>query len=160
VSAFDPAAVSKGLRERIFSLSAKDLADRTRPDGVIAALMEFHSGRTWVSLAAVADGTTSLYFGSGGGIIGAGGNERVREASARFLDAAFAASSRFARTSSHPTPADATVRFYILKPDGAHASGELAERELRTAGHPLLPLYAAGQDLITEIRLSQEQRQA
>jgi len=37
------------------------------------------------TLVVLADGTTSLYFSSGGGIIGAGERPEVRKASERFL---------------------------------------------------------------------------
>ncbi len=160
MAAADPGAVAKGLRERIFSLSARDLGNLQRSDGIIAALMEFAAGRgavaTWVSLVVIADGTTSLYFGSGGGIIGAGGKEKVRNASRRFLNQAGAVFQRFSKTSAHATPVGSSVVFYVLKPDGVYTSGPTEESEIRREGNPLLPLYAAAQDVITEIRLSSE----
>ena len=44
-----------------------------------------HRRESVASLVSIADGTTSLYFSNGGGIIGAGQHQKVRDASARLI---------------------------------------------------------------------------
>jgi hypothetical protein len=150
----DQAAVSAGLRERIFALSEADLTPASIRGDTLAALMDFTVGETWVSLVAVADGTTSLYFGSGGGIIGAGGKEAVRQASGRFLELAGATAAGFSKVDKHPVPDRGLLRFYVLKRDGTRGSAAVEEAAVQQPGHPLRALYAAGQDVITQMRLS------
>lgn len=117
--------------------------------------MEFTTGQTWVSLIAVLDGTTSLYFGSGGGIIGAGKSEIVRKANHLFLETASRFISSFTRVTEYPLPKPDYVHFYVLTSDGVYASEELDQSELDAMRSNLTPLYAAAQNVITQIRLVQ-----
>ena len=117
--------------------------------------MEFNSGQTWVSLVAILDGTTSLYFGSGGGIIGAGKSEIVRKANRLFLDVAGQFVNRFHKTETFPTAQPDHARFYLLTAAGVRASDEIQEQMLQQRGNELFPLYAAAQNVITQIRLVQ-----
>ena len=55
--------------------------------------------------------------------------------------------------SHFPLPEQGQVRFQVRTADGDY-SGAAAEDVLRVGRHPLSGLYAAGQDLVTEIRLS------
>jgi len=143
----------------VLALSAKDVAGAPLPTGVFGALMEFTAGPTWVSLIAILDGTTSLYFGSGGGIIGAGKSEIVRKANHLFLEVAGQFVNRFPKTQSYPTPQPDHVRFYLLTSDGVRASDEIQEQMLQQRGNELFPLYAAAQNVITQIRLVQGKQQ-
>lgn len=144
---------SAKLRDLVFSLSPAKLKLAPLPGGVWAGVMEFEVSGTWVALAVIADGTTSLYFGSGGGIIGSGGNPSVRKASKTFLEAMDRDSAGFKKVSAFPLPATGRVHFYALKADGVYASADVDEKRLRESGNQLLPLYAAGQDVITQMRL-------
>jgi len=117
--------------------------------------MEFDAGKTWVSLVAIIDGTTSLYFGSGGGIIGAGKSEIVRKANHLFLEVASQFVNRFAKAQSYPTPQPDKARFYLLTLDGVRASDEVDESALQERGNALCPLYVAAQNVITQIRVVQ-----
>ena len=149
------AEIFRKLRGQVLALSAKDVQGAPLPSGVFGALMEFDVGQTWVSLVAILDGTTSLYIGSGGGIIGAGKSEIVRKANRLFLDVAGQFVNRFQKTETYPTPQPDHVRFYLLTSDGVRASAEIKEQMLRQRGNELFPLYAAAQNVITQIRLVQ-----
>ena len=96
----------------------------------------------------------SMYVSSGGGVIGAGEHAAVRNAADHFRRVA----RRVRRLASGervscPLPEPGQVRFHARKLDGAF-SAAAPEALLRTGRHPLAPLYAAGQDLLTEIRLA------
>lgn len=149
------AKIFRKLRAQVLALSAKDVQGAPLPSGVFGALMEFNSGQTWVSLVAILDGTTSLYFGSGGGIIGAGKSEIVRKANHLFLEVAGQFVNRFSKTESYPTPQPDKVRFYLLTSDGVRASNEVDESALQQRGNELFPLYVAAQNVITQIRFVQ-----
>ncbi|MBV8222736.1 MAG: hypothetical protein JO293_05205 [Candidatus Eremiobacteraeota bacterium] len=148
------APASARLRDLVFTLSPAQLKLTPLPHGLWAGVMEFYVRETWVSLVVIVDGTTSLYFGSGGGIIGSGGHEAVRTAARSFLEAMDASAAAFAPASAYPLPAKSRIHFYALRTDGVYASPDFEERELTGSGDSLLPLYAAAQDLIAQIRLA------
>ena len=149
------AEIFRKLRAQVLALTPADIKVTPLPTGVWGALMEFWVGQTWVSLVAVLDGTTSLYFGSGGGIIGAGKSEVVRKANHLFLQVAGRFVSSFPMVHDYPTPQQGRVRFYVLTADGVRASDEVDENRLHAKDNPLFTLYAAAQNVITQIRLVQ-----
>ena|ERR1700687_4018831 len=147
-------AVFQALRNKLLSLSHVDVKITPGPSGVWGVLMDFAVDATWVTLVAILDGTTSMYIGSGGGFIGAGGRDTVRKANKQFLAAAERFVGSFEKTTAFPTADRGKVRFYVLKADGVYASGEVDEKELVERRSDLAPLYIAAQDVITQIRLA------
>ena len=145
-----------GLRSQVLNLDPSALAI---PDGdwmgASVALMEMALAGGTASLVAVADGTVSLYISTGGGTIGAGGRPAVRAAAKRFLQAAADAASSMAVATEFPLPDAGHVRFHVRTPEG-DMTADAAEDALRARRHPLSPLYMAGQDVITEIRVASE----
>lgn len=83
----DP-GIALDLRARVFGLdpASAGLAPTGRHPRVYGAVLETGLDRGWFTLVALADGTTSLYLSSGGGVIGAGEHERVAAASLAFVD--------------------------------------------------------------------------
>src|SRR5206468_2762236 len=80
-------SASVAIRAKILASKASDFGLSATPElpHVWAVLMEFRLGKADVTLFAGAEGSTSLYFSTGGGIIGAGGQETVRAASRKLL---------------------------------------------------------------------------
>lgn len=152
-SAKDPAAMSRELRSMVLALSAADLG-LTRanyPHEVWGVLMETGMQDWHYTVVALADGSTSLYISTGGGIIGAGGWPAVKAASKRFLTQGnHALDSSTPATSLEPPPLD-TTRFFFLTFDGLRV-GTAPEAALNKKNHPLAALFWAGQDVITAIR--------
>lgn len=151
--ATDPAAMSRELRSMVLGLSAADLG-LTRanyPHEVWGMLMETGMQGGHYTLVALADGSTSLYYSTGGGIIGAGGWAAVKDASQRFLDQGNRAlDSSAAATSLQPPPLN-TTRFFFLTFDGVQV-GTAPEAALTQKNHKLAALFRAGHDVITAIR--------
>jgi hypothetical protein len=123
--------------------------------GASVALMEMAVGDATATIVAVADGTVSLYTSSGGGTIGAGEHLSARRAGQRFLKAAADAAPWMTPTTDFPLPSDGHIRFHVRTPEG-DVTDEAPEETLRARRHRLAPLYLAGQDLITEIRVVAE----
>ena len=121
--------------------------------GAAVAMMEIGLPTAVTSFLAVADGSVSMYTSVGGGVIGAGEHAAVRGAAERFRLVAADARGRLQLTTEFPLPAPGEVRFQVRMGDDAW-TGAAAESALRTGRQPLSELYAAGQDLITEIRLA------
>jgi hypothetical protein len=107
------------------------------------------------SLVVFADGTTSLYFSHGGGILGAGEHQQVRAASASFLKTAESLLSHLLAAQETPTPNVGRVRFYVHAVDGLFTA-EAGEQDLGEERHVLSPLFHAGHGVITQIRLISE----
>jgi hypothetical protein len=149
-----PGAVYSGLRQQVLGLTADQLADAV-PAGapILALLMETGYLEAVATLVAVADGTTSLYFSNGGGVIGAGEHAAVAEAGRRLLETRGEFLDRLSPITDPPVPAETQTQFVAVTPGGLR--WELAlEDDLGEGEHPLSPLFHAGQDVITQIRLA------
>jgi hypothetical protein len=151
----DPAQVARQLRTAALAMEPAELG--LFPSGTLphvwGILMETGHPNAAVSLAVFAEGTTSLYFSTGGGVIGAGEHENVRSASRSFLESAEVNLTRLSPAASTPFPATGRVRFYVHT-FGGLLTGEADEQELGLGRHPLSVLFHAGQAVITEVRFS------
>jgi hypothetical protein len=150
-----PAEVYADLRS--ISLTV-DVADIHLPpgepwSGASVAMMEIGLSSGTATIVAIADGSVSMYTSTGGGVIGAGEHAAVRAAGDRFRGAAAAARADLLPTTEFPGPTPGEVRFQLRTEDGGF-TGAAPEAALAGGRHPLSELYAAGQDLVTEIRLA------
>jgi hypothetical protein len=118
------------------------------------------SGNGAATLLAFYDGTTSLYFSSGGGILGAGAHEPVTRAATRFRQHAVAERARFRATSSFELPQERTVVLYIVTDTETLSSGPIPTAELEKGTHPLTALGAREQAVITAVRQLSDARGA
>lgn len=152
-----PAAdVYTGLRQMMLELATTD-GSGAEP-AIRGLLMEMGRPGAVVTLVALADGTVSLYFSNGGGIIGLGPHEGPRRAAARWLQVAPQFLEQFHRTPEPPLPTGETICFHLLTDRGV-LTAEARAAELSERQQPLWPLYFAGQDVITEVRLVHEKLQ-
>lgn len=141
------------LRDLALTVTATDLAvvpSQGLPN-VWGVLMETGYPEAVVTLVGFADGTTSLYFSNGGGIIGAGEHVPVREATARFLQAAETHLGSLTPVTDTPVPAVGRIRFYVRTFAGT-LGAETSEDDLGYGRHPLSPLFHAGHAVITAAR--------
>jgi hypothetical protein len=153
----DPAQMMRQLREQALRVTASDLElipTAARPR-VWGAIMELGYPTGIATLMSLAEGTTSLYFSNGGGVIGAGEHAAVREAAESFLDAVEDRLADFPAVEATPTPRIGRVRFYVRTFDGT-LGVEATEEELGRNSHPLSPVFHAGHAVITAIRESAE----
>jgi hypothetical protein len=147
------------LREQLLATKPAELglAPSARLPRVWAALMELGMDRGTASLVTVADGTTSLYLSTGSGIIGGGQHQAVSRVAAAFLDAVEAHLELLRPMDAVPFPSSGAVRFNVLT-YGSPRSAQAGESELAGGYHVLTPLFAAGHEVITQLRLLQERR--
>jgi len=140
------------LRQQALTVTAAAVGVApTAAPGCFVVLMETGYPQAVATLAVFVDGTTSLYFSNGGGIIGAGAHEAVRTASAAFLARADADFAHFTETTETPLPAVGRVRFYVRTPAGTLAA-EAGEQDLGQDRHVLSRVFHAGHAVITAIR--------
>jgi hypothetical protein len=146
------AEVYAGLRRQVIDLQAGQLGDEFAQVPILALLMETGYEKAVATLVAVADGTTSLYFSTGGGIIGAGAHESVALASRRWLEAGATFLEQLEPVADPPLPVPGQTQFVAVTNDGIRAAVAL-EEDLGGNRHPLSPLYYAAQEVITQVRL-------
>jgi hypothetical protein len=126
------------------------------PDAPVwGLLMEMGFPNGSATLLAMADGTTSLYYSSGGGVIGGHGHEAVRRANAALLAETSRQVAHLRPTSTYPLPTVGTTSFYARTDSGVLA-GSGADEDLGQGRHDLSPLFLAGHAVLTELRLISE----
>jgi hypothetical protein len=159
-SAAGKGAAYASLRAQILAASAARLGIALAPgQRVWGVLMELGYPGSVVTVVALRDGNASIYFSSGGGVLGGFAHEPVRQAAARLNAVAEQAGAPLARTEEHPLPAQGEARFHVLTTEGVFTAAA-PEAEVQRNDHPLSALYAAGQDVITQLRLVKQKREA
>jgi hypothetical protein len=123
------------------------------------ALMEMGISDSVVTLVCFADGEASLYYKSGGGMVGGSSHDRVRKAAKEFTGLAYKALPLMTPAAEHPVPADDKVRFYALTPQGTFTT-ETDRQALAEPGNPLSALFYGGQEVVSQMRQVQAQRAA
>ena len=141
-----------GLRKQALELEpdAIELAGVDQSD-VIAILMETGYPEAVATLVAVTDGTSSVYFSNGGGIIGGGEHQSVRDVTKSFIALAHDYISKASAATAYPLPRKEYVRFYIVTAGAIHTV-EALEDDLGNERHVFSPLFLKGHELITSIR--------
>ncbi len=155
-----PAPIYAELRKHILTLIPGEVGI-VQSEGlanVWGVLMECGFPQAVATLVSLADGTTSLYFGNGGGIIGSGEYTAVARASQALVAHAEDYLNTMSSALSFPLPLLGQVRFYILTFSGIFMA-EADERELAGNNHRLSPLFYSAQDVITQIRLQDQRRE-
>jgi len=142
----------------VFELSAAELGltPENYPHRVWGIVLETGVESAYYTLVVLANGTTSLYFSNGGGIIGAGEHSNVRETSTNFLAWANKSIESTSPTSTFQPPDNGNTVFYFLTFDGiqSYASREI---ELGEGRDPLSSLFHAGHAVIAAMRETQSQ---
>ena len=123
---------------------------------VWAIIMDVPLDNTWYSLICIAEGSVSLYFGNGGGIIGAGEHESVWNATKEYLIKAEELLDKMGDYNPIKLDSIEKVTFHVFLHEGKR-SDSVNEAELvvgeKYTNHYLSELYSLAQDVITEIRL-------
>ncbi len=146
-----------GLRQMVLSLKPGDLgiSEATFPHEVWGVLMETGYDSGAFTLVVLADGTVSLYFSTGGGVIGAGEHESVRQPAGSFIDWANRYVSEAKPSKAQPLPTEGQTTFYFLTNSGIR-SYSAKEVELGEGRDKLSDLFHAGHAVIAEVRKTQQ----
>jgi hypothetical protein len=149
---YQVAEAYSGLRGMVLSAKPDSIGIKLKePSEVWGVVMETGYPTAVVSLVALADGTVSLYFSNGGGILGLGQHAGPHRAAQSFL----ASSQQYAKqappTKSYPLPKPSYTRFYLLTGNGVLTT-EAKEDDLGNNRHLLSPLFHKGHELIFEAR--------
>jgi hypothetical protein len=148
-----------GLRNLALATKASDLGlqlkDHQQPYAVI---MDIDVKGATATITSFATGDASLYVSTGGGTIGSGqASEEVANAAKQFVAASSAHVSAMSRATEQPLPGPGEVRFYVVSGEGIFTA-QVPEEELGEGKNALSPLFFAGQNVLTQIRLLQERQ--
>jgi hypothetical protein len=147
-----PFDVYLGLRGIALGAYAQGVSgDATDAPAVAAMIVDIPASGGHVTVVALADGTTSMYTSVGGGTIGAGSDAHVAAASHELLAVAAAHRDRFTMAEDPALPSGPVVRFHGFGPAGPLIADVPEDAFWGRAAHPLLPVIAATQEVISAI---------
>lgn len=149
--------VFERLRSMVLSLEPSDIGvtKENFPHHVFAVVMETGFDEGSFTLSAIADGSTSLYFSNGGGIIGGGEYENVRKASSYLISGGNHFYEKAKKTTSFPKPESGQVIFYFITFEGV-LSYQALENDLGNEKDELSGLFFAAHNVISELRNIEE----
>jgi hypothetical protein len=157
----DAQSVYAGLRNSILSLDPAEVGIGPTPElpRVWGFVMDTGYPNGTATVVALADGTTSLYTSTGGGIIGAGEHATVAAATRALLGVVEAHLDQLPTDAQYDLPPADWVVLRALTYGGQRAV--LAEEdELGYDRHPLSPIFHAVHKVITALRLLDESRRS
>ncbi|HEY0078829.1 MAG TPA: hypothetical protein VGB73_09310 [Pyrinomonadaceae bacterium] len=152
-----PVEIVEKIRSEVLqsSLSELGFGKRDAQAKAFVVLMETGYPEGLATLFSLRDGDASLYLGNGGGIIGGRSHEKVRKAAIDFVKESEKHLSALKSTKEFPYPSVGQVKFYVRTRDGV-LTAEADENELGEGKHPLSPLFYAGHEVLTQLRLISE----
>jgi hypothetical protein len=155
--AANPADMGKELRRMALTLPADKIGFRPDDDypKVYGVLVDWNLDDQTVSILAMRDGTASVYTTARFGLIGGQGHAKVRTAAEACTRVAARYHDQGVPVTDFPYPTQGKVNFYLLSYEGVRLSvGD--EAAINRGTDPTLPLFAAAQEILTELRLAGE----
>jgi hypothetical protein len=139
-----------GLRRTILELGPDVVAAPLR-----AALLEIGMAGGAATIVCVADGSTSMYTSTGGGYLGMGRHEPVRQANAAFRATVAEHLARLMVVPDVSPPVQGDVNVVAVTADGLRLL-HCPESEARQPAAAAYPMYVAAQVVVTQMRLVAE----
>jgi hypothetical protein len=148
-----PEEVYLDLRRQALETDAKKrgLAADLKPEDPFGVVMEMGISSSVVTLACFADGDASVYYKSGGGIIGGLSHSNVRKAAKELVALSQPAVPRMTPTTTFPLPGEDRVRFYVLT-RRAVLTVETNRQTLGERQNELAALFQSGQEVVAQMR--------
>jgi len=151
---FIVADIYNDLRNKVFNLDPATIGlVPTNSNRIWGMLMETGYPEAVATLVTIADGSVSLYFSNGGGLIGVGEYEETRKASDSFISSASEYIQHAKLTKKFPLPKIGYSRFYFLTFNGIFTfeskEDDLGNKRLSTS-----PLFFKAQEVITQARIA------
>jgi hypothetical protein len=141
------------LRERLLGLKPDELglAPSEAAPYIWGVLAELGYEVGSATLVALADGTTSLHYSTGGGLLGRPGFVPLVQASQALVAEAQKFVAQASPIEDFSVPAPGQVRFILLTYSGTYATSA-TEKSLASGEHPLAPLFQRLQDTLGQLR--------
>ena len=144
------------LRNRALSVTTAELGLEPDPKAPIhAVIMETGYPEAVATFGCLGDGTVSLYLSTGGGVIGGGQQETVRNACVEMLSITNEYAQDFIAAcepvSAFPLPGQGEVFFYLVTSDGAYHA-QCMEDALAEQRDPFSALFNNCHAVMSEVR--------
>ena len=155
----EPAQPYIQLRQRILSLKPAELGlapSAASPD-VWGVMVELGYEEGFATLVSLADGTTSLHYSTGGGLLGRADYAPLAEASRALVIAAQKYIHQMPITTDFSLPEAGHVRFLLLAYTGIFAT-DASEKSLVSGDHPLATLFQRTQEILGQLRTLAEKK--
>jgi hypothetical protein len=146
------------MRRKALATTAQNLGRDPKSSEPYGLLMEMGIQISVVTLVCFADGDANVYHKTGGGMIGGSFHENVRNAAKAFVALAPKALPKMVKTTDFPLPGQDKVRFYALTPQGVFTT-ETSRQTLANPKSELGALFYTGQEVVTQMRQVQEQKE-
>src|SRR5262245_746002 len=101
-------------------MSPKDVGLSAKPGEAWGVVMDTAYSEGAASLVSLADGSASIYFSTGGGVIGGHSHETVANAAKAFVRAANRDLSKLLVPPDESLPKPGYTRFFVLTVEGKH----------------------------------------
>ena len=149
--------MAERLREQLFNLNPKtiDITPSEDLPRVWGFMMEMVISQTWINLVCIADGTVSIYIGTGGGIIGAGEHDSVRSAARECLKKSEEVLEHLKKFDPAHIQNEKYIKFHVFTYDGIR-SDTVETNEINSEKHYLSELHDYAQNVITEVKSVEE----
>ncbi len=145
------------LRERAFA-TTRDLLSTSEPGKPWGVIMETGFPEGSFTVVALADGNASVYFSSGGGMIGGYAHESIREAAMACVRMSAELETELAPASDRRLPVPDETIFYVLT-DAGVLTAHAPEDDLGEKRHPLWPMFHAAHAVIAGYRMIEESKE-
>lgn len=153
----EPAAIYTEMRDAALRMKPSDLGVGATDGQAYGVVMDIDIDGETASIASFSSGDASLYLSTGGGMIGGGGHANVAASAKRFVQTANDYRDQLRQTRSFSRPGAGQVTFYVLTPGGV-LTATRPENELGKRRSDLSDLFYAGQHVLTQMRMSEEER--
>jgi hypothetical protein len=152
--------VYHNLRHRALNVRPSELGVEPDPEAPIyAVIMETGYPDAVATFACFRDGTVSLYLSTGGGVIGGGEHEDVRDACLEMLSITNKYAQDFIaacnRVSTFPLPSEGEVFFHLLTAEGVYQA-RCMEHALAEQRDPFSALFNNCHAVMSEVRKIEE----
>ena len=149
----------EGLRNMAISTTPKDLQLDLPTDStvVFGTLMEIGMDEAVVTMVTYLTGDASIYFSTGGGVIGGGHHQSVNDAAVQFMQISQTYLDKTKKTQSTPLPETDNVIFYFLTNKGIFV-GKDQMKNIMNNSSVWSDLFAEGNVVMNELRLLTEQK--
>jgi hypothetical protein len=152
-----PKEIYSRLRQFALTQKANSFSDSLAGKTVFGVVMDWNVGEGVASVVAFVDGSASLYFSSGGGVIGGKDHDAVRRAAMSLCAEAEKHQTNTMPSVMFPLPPSDQSTIWLLTTNGARNSTAPAN-DFGNNRHSLSPVFHKAQDLIAAIRNMSEKK--
>jgi hypothetical protein len=158
ISNYKVADIFTKMRDMSFNVKPSELKIKQEiPGQIYGVFMETGLENVAYSLRCFKEGTISIYFTNGGGMIGIGEHENARKKSLDLIEYSTKFKKKAQKTNKRDLPTSEQTIFYFLAFDGIFIL-KSNTNDLENENHELYTLYMKAQDVISEARIIDENK--